>query len=71
MFFFLQKTPSREVLKKLLNEVEMAEMEENEMWYLISQKWWNSLIKAVRDGFVDDVGPIDNSQISECMGFEF
>lgn len=65
------KTPSREVLKKLLNEVEMAEMEENEMWYLISQKWWNSLIKAVRDGFVDDVGPIDNSQISECRNGSF
>ncbi|EFO85249.1 hypothetical protein CRE_24714 [Caenorhabditis remanei] len=59
-------TPSRDGLKNLLREVEIADMVENAIWYLIAQKWWNALLKAIRDGFVDDVGPIDNSQISEC-----
>uniref|UniRef100_A0A1I7UNN8 Ubiquitin carboxyl-terminal hydrolase n=1 Tax=Caenorhabditis tropicalis TaxID=1561998 RepID=A0A1I7UNN8_9PELO len=58
-------TPSREELKSILNEIDLAEMHEDEWWYLIGQRWWTSLVKAIRDGFVDDVGPIDNSQISE------
>ncbi|EGT53487.1 hypothetical protein CAEBREN_19011 [Caenorhabditis brenneri] len=63
--------PTRDELRRLLTEVEQTEMLENESWFLISQKWWNSLLKAVRDGFVDDLPPIDNSNISECRQGSF
>ncbi|PIC33738.1 hypothetical protein B9Z55_013614 [Caenorhabditis nigoni] len=58
--------PTREDLQKLLQRVERASLKENESWFLISQKWWNAFVKSVRDGFIEDAGPIDNSQISEC-----
>ncbi|EGT48034.1 hypothetical protein CAEBREN_02253 [Caenorhabditis brenneri] len=63
--------PTRDELRRLLTEVEQTEMLENESWFLVSQKWWNSLLKAVRDGFVDDLPPIDNSNISECRQGSF
>ncbi|ULT94799.1 hypothetical protein L3Y34_003917 [Caenorhabditis briggsae] len=61
-----QSSPTREDLQKLLQRVERASLKENESWFLISQKWWNAFVKSVRDGFIEDAGPIDNSQISEC-----
>ncbi|CAD6194203.1 unnamed protein product [Caenorhabditis auriculariae] len=52
-------------LRELISIVENEPLENDATWFVISQAYWEKLIKAANDGYVEDVGEIDNSSISE------
>ncbi|CAI2352205.1 unnamed protein product [Caenorhabditis sp. 36 PRJEB53466] len=63
--------PRRDELCRLIRETEASSLRADDTWFLVSQKWWKSVLKAARDGFAEDVGAIDNAAISEFRGGSF
>ncbi|VDM56299.1 unnamed protein product [Angiostrongylus costaricensis] len=50
------------------NEEQEGEDEEEEERYVVSNMWWSKVLEAARQGYVEDIPPIDNSSISYKSG---
>ncbi|GMT23377.1 hypothetical protein PFISCL1PPCAC_14674, partial [Pristionchus fissidentatus] len=59
-----QKLMSKEDFVKVMDDVEKHSLIVDEKWYLVSLNWWKKAEKAVNDGYMEDIQPIDNSKIS-------
>ncbi|GMS95348.1 hypothetical protein PENTCL1PPCAC_17523, partial [Pristionchus entomophagus] len=59
-----QKLMSKEDLEKVMNDIEKYSLVVDDKWYLVSLKWWRKVEKVMEDGFIEDITPIDNTNIT-------
>ncbi|KAJ1352240.1 hypothetical protein KIN20_008530 [Parelaphostrongylus tenuis] len=51
-------------LNGLISDVQEYPLKLDSNWYVVSNMWWSKVLEAARQGFVEDIPPIDNSSIS-------
>ncbi|KJH44861.1 ubiquitinyl hydrolase 1 [Dictyocaulus viviparus] len=51
-------------LNDLISDVQEYPLKPDSNWYVVSNMWWSKVLEAARQGYVEDIPPIDNSSIS-------